>query len=85
MSNAAWSSSDVTPLMTSGLDTFPVLSITNCTITRPSVCSSIAFCGYLRLSLMKESNASVPPGNSGEQDGQKVNVKYTLPVVFKLK
>ena len=65
MSNAAWSSSDVTPLMTSGLDTFPVLSITNCTITRPSVCSSIAFCGYLRLPLMKVSNASVPSGNSG--------------------
>ena len=52
MSNAAWSSSDVTPLMTSGLDTFPVLSITNCTITRPSVCSSIAFCGYSRLFLL---------------------------------
>ena len=63
MSNAAWSSSDVTPLMTSGLDTFPVLSITNCTITRPSVCSSIAFCGYLRFSAIKESNALVPPGN----------------------
>ena len=29
--------------------------------------------------------SALPDWKPGEQDGQKVNVKYTLPVVFKLK
>ena len=64
-SMAAWSRFLFMPLRIVGSDISPLLFTTNRMITRPSVCQSIAFCGYSRLSLIKESNASVPPGNSG--------------------
>ena len=64
-SMAAWSRFLVMPLRSVGADISPLLFTTNRMITRPSLCPSIAFCGYSRLSLIKESYASVPPGNSG--------------------
>ncbi len=59
----------------------PLLSISSCAITFPSVCASFYFSGYFRLDTKNSFKASIPPGNSASLSTDEYGSHETLQLV----